>query len=140
MLSYAFIQLTIQWTLDKVLLVPVTILSGTIIFIGLGVIGATICFWTIKTPEFINIFTSGGYMMSSYPQHIFNRWIRTVFLFIVPVTFASYPTGLYLLERTDPNGMPAAIAWLAPLAAVLFFTLAYAFWRVGVGKYTSTGS
>lgn len=139
-LTYAFTQLPIHWTAAKVLLVPLTILSGTLIFMGLSVIGATICFWTIKTPEIVNVFTSGGYQMSGYPQHIFNRWIRAVFLFIVPVTFASYPTGLYLLERSDPNGLPAVVAWLAPVVAVLFFSVAYAFWRVGVGKYTSTGS
>lgn len=139
-LGYAFLQLPIHWSADKILLVPLTIVSGMVIFIGLGIIGATMCFWTVKTPEVINIFTSGGYMISGYPQHIFSRWIRSVFLFIVPVTFASYPAGLYLLDRSDPNGLPAAIAWLAPLVAALFFTLAYAFWRVGVSKYTSTGS
>lgn len=139
-LAYAFTQLPIHWTVDKVLLIPLTIMSGTLIFIGLSVIGATICFWTVKTPEVINVFTSGGYQISGYPQHIFNRWIRSVFLFIVPVTFASYPTGLYLLERSDPNGLPAGVAWLAPVIATVFFGVAYAFWRVGVGKYTSTGS
>jgi ABC-2 type transport system permease protein len=139
-LAYAFSQLPISWTPAKLALVPLTIASGATIFTGLAVIGATMCFWTVKTPEVINVFTAGGYQIGGYPQHIFNRWIRSVFLFVVPVTFASYPTGLVLLDRRDPSGLPAEIAWAAPLVAALFRGVASPFWRVGVTKYTSTGS
>ncbi len=139
-LAYAITHLQIAWTAERILIIPLTILSGSLIFIGLVVIGATITFWTIKTPEVIQIFTSGGFQMASYPLSIFNEWIRSVFLFIIPVAFASYPAGLLILGRTDPNGLPAASAWVAPLVAGAFFALSLAFWRLGVSKYTSTGS
>jgi ABC-2 type transport system permease protein len=139
-LIYALTSLPIAWTAERMLIIPVTIASGTVIFIALLMIGAAMCFWTVKTPEFINIFTSGGQQMTCYPQSIFNQWMRGVFLFVVPVAFASYPAGLLILGRSDPNGLPASAAWAAPLAATLFFLVALSFWRVGVDKYTSTGS
>jgi ABC-2 type transport system permease protein len=139
-LAYALPQLAIAWSPDKLLLVPVTVLSGAAIYMALIVIGATLCFWTVRTPEVINVFTFGGEQMTSYPLSIYQDWLRTFFLFIVPVGFANYPAGLYLLGRTDPHGLPAWLAWCAPVAAAAFLTLALRFWRIGVSKYTSTGS
>lgn len=139
-LGYAFSQLPIAWTADRALLLPVTILSGATIYLSLIVIGATLCFWTTKTPEVINVFTFGGEQMTSYPLSIYSGWLRAVFLFVVPVGFANYPAALYLLGRSEPTGLPAWLAWCAPLAAALFLGAALALWRVGVGRYTSTGS
>jgi ABC-2 type transport system permease protein len=139
-LTYAFAQLPIVWTPAKLLLLPLAILSGAAIYGGLVVIGATICFWTIKTPEVINAFTFGGEELSSYPLSIYSRPLRAVFLYIVPLGFANYPAALLLLDRADPHGLPAWLAWLAPIVAALFFAVALVFWRLGVSKYTSAGS
>jgi ABC-2 type transport system permease protein len=139
-LAYALPRVGIAWSPDKLLLLPVTVLSGTAIYMALIVIGATLCFWTVRTPEVINIFTFGGEQMTSYPLSIYHEWLRTFFLFIVPVGFANYPAGLYLLGRADPNGLPVWLAWCAPLAGAVFLALALRFWRFGVTRYTSTGS
>ena len=139
-LAYAFAQLPIAWSPAKLLLVPLTILSGMAIYTGLVVIGATVCFWTIRTPEVINVFTVGGAEAAGYPLQIYSGWIRAIFLFVIPIGFANYPAALLLLGRTDPFGLPAWAAWLAPLAATLFCLVAFAFWRVGVTKYQSAGS
>jgi ABC-2 type transport system permease protein len=139
-LAYAFTQVEIAWSLDRLLLLPVTIAAGAAIYMALLVIGATLCFWTVKTPEVINVFTFGGEQLTSYPLSIYQEWLRTFFLFIVPVGFVNYPATLYLLGRTDPHGLPAWLAWCAPLVALAFMALALRFWSFGVSKYTSTGS
>jgi ABC-2 type transport system permease protein len=139
-LAYALTRLPIGWTPARALLLPLTILSGAAIYVGLLVIGATICFWTIKAPEVLNAFIFGGEEATSYPLSIYSRWLRSLFLYVVPLGFANYPAALLLLGRTDPHGLPAWLAWFAPLVAALFFAVALAFWRFGVSKYTSTGS
>src|SRR3954463_5715018 len=138
-LLYAFSQLSIAWTPADVVLVLLTLASGTLIFMALYVIGAAICFWTIKTPEIINALTFGGTQLTSYPLSIYHRVIRTIFLFIIPVAFVNYPTALILLNRADPLGLPRGVAWAAPLVAGVFFTIALGIWRIGVSKYTSAG-
>lgn len=141
-LGYGLAYAPIDWTaggLWKVLVLPVTIASGTVIYIALVVFGATLCFWTIKTPEAINVFTFGGRELTSYPLPIYNRWLRGLFLSIVPVAFASYPAALLLLERHDPY-LPSWLAWFAPLVAALFMAAALGFWRLGVSIYQSAGS
>lgn len=139
-LGYAFGRLAIDWTPDRLLLVPLTVAAGAAIYLALIVVGATLTFWTIKTPEVINVFTFGGEQLTSYPLSIYHEALRTLFLFIVPVGFANYPAALYLLGRQDPTGLPAWLAWCAPLAAAGFCALALRFWAYGVSKYTSTGS
>ncbi|HMQ31186.1 MAG TPA: ABC-2 family transporter protein [Chloroflexaceae bacterium] len=139
-LAYAFAHVEVAWTPDRLLLVPLTVASGATIYLSLVVIGATLCFWTVRTPEVINVFTFGGEQLTSYPLSIYHEWLRTFFLFIVPVGFVNYPAGLYLLGRADPHGLPAWLAWCAPLAALAFMALALRFWAFGVSKYTSTGS
>lgn len=139
-LGYAFVQLPIIWTPAHVILIPLTIASGVVIYLGLYVIGAAICFWTIKTPEVINAFTFGGNQLTSYPLSIYSQPLRAVFLWIIPVAFVDYPAALVLLGRTDPYGLAPSLAWAAPLVALVFLTIALAFWRIGVTKYQSAGS
>jgi ABC-2 type transport system permease protein len=137
-LSYALAQLTIDWTFTKVLVLPLAVVSSGFVFMGLFVIGATLCFWTVKTPEVINIFTFGGEFMAGYPVSIYNEWVRNVFLFVIPIAL-NYPAALFLLNRTDPY-VPTWLAWLALPIALLFFSIAFGFWQIGVRRYTSTGS
>lgn len=139
-LGYALVQLPIAWTPARLLLLPLSIGAGAAIYGGLAVIGAAICFWTIRTPEVIHIFSSGGSEAASYPLSIYGGVVRNVFLFVVPIAFANYPAALLLLGRSDPLGLPGWAAWLAPLAAALFCGAAGLFWRYGVSRYQSTGS
>lgn len=139
-LGFAFARLDIDWSLARLAVLPISLISGSIIYLALIVIGATLCFWTIKTPEVINVFTFGGETVTSYPLSIYSRPLRIVFLGLVPLGIANYPAALLLLGRSDPHGLPAGLAWAAPLVAALFFAAALAFWRLGVSKYQSSGS
>lgn len=139
-LAYAFSNLAIVWSGTKLLLLPLTLVAGTTIYMGLFVMSATLCFWTVKMPEVVNIFTFGGDYLVSYPLGIYNRLVRTIFLAIIPVAFVNYPTALFLLGRSDPYGLSPRLAWAAPLVAAIFFSVALLIWRFGVSKYQSTGT
>jgi len=139
-LGYALSQLSIAWTPARLLILPLAIVSAAVVYLALIVIGATVCFWTVKTPEVINIFTVGGDFLISHPLAIYNEWVRGVFLFVIPLAFCTYPAALLILGRSDPHGLPAGLAWAAPLMAGLFLAVACGFWRVGVTYYQSTGS
>lgn len=139
-LGYALAHLPVAWTPARLLLLPLAVGSAAVVYLALSVIGATICFWTIKTPEVINIFTVGGDFLISHPLAIYSEWVRGVFLFVVPLAFCTYPAALQILGRSDPHGLPAGLAWAAPLVAGLFLALARGFWHIGVTYYQSTGS
>ena len=50
-----------------------------------------------------------------------------------------YPT-LWLLDKPDPLGLPAWLAFLSPVVCLLVFAVGVRMWWFGVQKYTSTGS
>lgn len=139
-LAYALIQAPVLWSPATLTLLPLSIVCATLVYLSLIVIGATLCFWTIKTPEVINIFTIGGDFLISHPMSIYNQWVRSIFLSVIPLGFCTYPAVLLILGRSDPHGLPSSVAWGAPLVSGLFFLLARAFWQYGVGHYKSTGS
>jgi len=130
----------IHWTLGKVVVLALTVPSGTAIFFSTFVIGAASSFWTVEANEAVNIFTNGGTQLLSYPLDIYHVSLRRFVTFVVPLAFVSYYPGLYLLDRPDPLGLPAWVGFLAPLAALVFAALAWVVWSMGVRHYQSTGS
>jgi len=139
-LLLSFFLNPIQWTLVKIILVPIVIVSTIAFFGGLFIVGATICFWTVESLEAINIFTYGGTTMISYPMHIYGDWVRRFFTFVVPAALLTYYPALYFLGKPDPFGMPPVMPFLAPVAGFAVLATAFAFWQVGVRHYQSTGS
>ena len=130
----------LQWSVTKVVVLLIGIFSGSIIFLSVMLLGATICFWTIETTELLNMLTYGGREMLSYPLTIYNTVMQRIFLFIVPLAFGSYVPTCYVLGRPLPFGIPAEIAFVAPLIACAFAFISGCIWRFGVRRYQSTGS
>lgn len=129
-----------HWTLAKLALLPIGVVSGAAIFVAVLILGATLCFWTVETTELVNILTYGGREMLSWPMNIYNQAMQRFFLFVIPLAFGSYVPTCYLLDRPLPFGLPAIMAFVAPLIALAFALVAWSIWNVGVRHYQSTGS
>lgn len=130
----------LHWTFWKILVLLLGIFSGSIIFVSILLLGATLCFLTVETTELINILTYGAREMLSYPITIYNQLLQRFFLFIVPVAFGSFVPACYILEKPLPFGLSPAIAFVSPVAALLFAAIAGLVWNFGVHHYQSTGS
>lgn len=139
-LGLAQVAIPLHWTIGKALFFPVAIVSGTLVFLAILAIGATICFWTVETTEMTNIFTYGGVYMSTYPLPIYHAWLRRFFTFGVPLAFVTYYPALYLLDRPDPLDLPSWFCFLSPFCALVMCVVAGLFWGIGVRHYRSTGS
>lgn len=139
-LVYALTHVPITWTAGRMVMLPVTIVSGTAIYAAVWVIGVTVTFWTVEAREVTNAFTYGGSFLASYPVNIFGGWTRRLLAFVVPMAFVSYFPGLYLLGRADPLGAPPALRYAAPVVATVLGLIAFQVWGFGVRHYRSTGS
>jgi ABC-2 type transport system permease protein len=137
---WAVVALQIDWSIAKASLLLAAIAGGVCLFMGIVVIQATITFWTTETLEMMNAFTYGGEAASEYPMAIYRAWFRKFFLFVLPLGCANYLPALAIMGRPDPLGTPRVLQWSSPLAGVVFLTIALQFWKVGVRRYTSTGS
>jgi ABC-2 type transport system permease protein len=130
----------IQWTLGKLVYLPLVIGGMVAFFGGLFVIGATITFWTIESIEVMNVLTYGGSEMMQYPMHIYPDLMRRFFTFVIPAIFLNYYPALYFLDKPDPLGFPTFLRFISPLIGVGILLLGLAFWRFGIRHYQSTGT
>lgn len=138
--ALALQQTDIQWTLVKLIYLPIVILSITCFFGGLFVVGATITFWTVESIEVMNIITYGGSYVMSYPMNIFQTWIRRFFTYMLPAIFLNFYPALYFLGKPDPFHLPLFTRFLSPVVGTAVLALALRFWRFGIQHYQSTGS
>jgi ABC-2 type transport system permease protein len=130
----------LHWTLLKLLALLLGIVSGSLIFLSILLLGATMCFWTVQTSELTNILYYGGREMLSYPISIYHPTIQRILLFVVPLAFGTFLPTCYLLDRPLPLGLPSWLAFLSPPVALAFTAIAVWAWGFGIRHYESTGS
>lgn len=140
MLGIGIARVDIDWSVAKAAYMVVVIASGMALFSGLFTIEAIISFWTVNSVEAINAFTYGGSDLGQYPLHIFQRGMRLLFLWLIPIGFVTFYPALYFLGKDDPLGLPAVAPFLAPVPAFAFCFVVGLGWQVALRHYRSTGS
>ncbi len=138
-LIFALVTVDIDWSVGRVLAIPLAITAGAVIYAAVWVSLATIAFWIVDAIEVVNAFTYGGSFLSQYPIGIFARWLRGLVVFVVPIAFVAYFPALYLLDKDDALGLPRALSFVSPLVACLAAISAAAIWRNAVRHYQSAG-
>ncbi|MFJ6512210.1 ABC transporter permease [Streptomyces sp. NPDC091406] len=139
-IGYAVATLDIAWTPLKVLMLPMTVLSGAAIFGAIFIAGAAFQFVAQDASEVQNSFTYGGTTLLQYPPTVFAKDLVRGVTFVVPLAFASWLPALYVLGREYPVDLPQWVAFLPPLVAAGCCGLAGLAWRAGLRSYRSTGS
>jgi ABC-2 type transport system permease protein len=133
-------MLDLDWTVAKGIVLAVSLVTGTVIFGAVFVLGAAFQFISIDSTELANSFTYGGQQLTQYPLSIFGREILRAVTFVVPLAFVNYYPVLFVLGKPTPLGLPSWIGLLAPAVAVMMTALASLAWRGGLRRYRSTGS
>ena len=135
LIIFACINLGIEWTFLKVLIVIEMIISGIITFFGVYLFTASITIFTINRAEFINIFTDGGRELCYYPLDIFKKFISRLFTFIIPFATFNYMPLRFLLGFSD------ASVWniIYPLISIVFCIIGYFVFNLCMRKYKSCG-
>ncbi|MGE7435841.1 ABC transporter permease [Kitasatospora sp. NPDC001175] len=139
-LGWSLGALSVHWTADRLLLVPVLLLCGTVIFGAVFVGGATLQFWWGEARELQNSLTYGGATLIHYPPTIFAKELVAGVVFGVPLAFVNWLPALRILDKPDPLGLPTAFQYASPLAAALCVLAAALLWRAGLRAYRGTGN
>ncbi|MEH0444266.1 ABC transporter permease [Streptomyces sp. B21-102] len=139
-LGWALVSLDVAWTPVKVLLVPVMVVCGGLIFSAVFVAGAAFQFVAQDAAEVQAAFTFGGQTLLQYPPTVFGRELLRSVTFVLPLAFVNWVPAAYVLGRPYPLGLPGWAAFASPVAALLCCVAAGLAWRVGLRSYRSTGS
>jgi ABC-2 type transport system permease protein len=130
----------LDWTVAKGIVLVLSVVTGSVIFGAIFVLGAAFQFVSIDAAEVTNSFTYGGQQLTQYPLSVFGREIVRAVTFVVPLAFVNYYPVLFVLGKPAPLGLPSWIGLLAPAVAVVMTALASLAWRGGLRRYRSTGS
>lgn len=133
-LIWALYALGIHWTIGKIVIILISLLSGIALFYGLFVLQATLSFWTVETLELMNILTYGGTEAGQYPLSIYRPGFQMFFTFIVPLACVN------TIPYQQITGNSSAIGIISLISGFLFLVFSLQIWRIGVRHYTSTGS
>ncbi|MCP8967113.1 ABC transporter permease [Ectobacillus ponti] len=136
-LVWALLHVSVEWTVLKVLTLCFMLLGGLLIFSGIYILMATVCFWTVQGLEVTNIFTDGGREMAQYPLNIYQKWLTQFFTYVIPFGTINYIPLMYILGKSEGHEV---LAVLAPLLGGLFILPCLILWHIGVRHYRSTGS
>jgi ABC-2 type transport system permease protein len=131
--------LGIEWTWGAWATLLFAVLGGVALFSGILVLQATLAFWTVESLEVANTLTYGGVEAAQYPLDVYARWFRNFLTFVVPLGCVSYYPVAAVLGHVDASGLAG---WLrvTPIVGFVFLGGAIFVWRLGVRRYTSTGS
>ncbi|WP_237773569.1 MULTISPECIES: ABC transporter permease [Streptomyces] len=139
-LGYALVAVDVDWNVLKVLMVPLMLVCGAVIFGSVFVAGGAFQFVAQDAAEVQNAFTYGGTTLLQYPPTVFAKELLRGVTFVLPLAFVNWLPGLYVLGRPYPLDLPRWVAFTPPLVAVCTLALAGLAWRAGLRSYRSTGS
>ncbi len=125
----------ITWSPDKIFTLFLMVVCGSLIFSGLFLIQSAFAFFTTEGLEFMNVLTYGGRDHGRYPYSIYGKEVLRFLTFVIPLASFQYYPLLYLLDIEK-----SIFYMLTPLFGLLFLIPSYAFFRLGLRHYKSTGS
>ncbi len=134
-LIYAMSRSGVVWAMDRILVLILMILGGTLMFTGLFILHAVVCFFTLEGLEVMNILTDGSRSYGEYPVSIYGKEMLKFYTYVIPVALIQYYPLLYILGRTGDFRFG-----LLPLFGALFLVPCFFLWKFGVRRYKSNGS
>jgi ABC-2 type transport system permease protein len=134
-LIYTSGQLHLQWTPLQIVLLPVMLLSSSLVMISIIVASASSAFWVIHSyPLMALAFKMREF--APYPVTIFDGLFRSIFTVFIPIAFiAFYPTQVFLRPQDA-----SVLVYCSAFVGFITFAVAYWVWTLGINRYTGTGS
>lgn len=138
-LALGCVQARVRFTFLKALLLLWSILGGSALVLALFLIEATLCFFSVKSIEMVNVLTYGGRSACQYPVDIYPRWLQLLFSVVAPFALTTHLPAAYILDK-PLWGAGATAAFIAPLSGFMLLALMTLVFYQGLRHYRSTGS
>jgi ABC-2 type transport system permease protein len=121
--------------------VPLIVLGGALIDLGISLTIATCSFWVIRVDTLRWVVMSLEQDFTRYPISIYTRGVRIVLAFVLPFAFMNYFPATYFLQKAETGlHLNPAVGLLTPAIGLAWFAAAYVFWIYGLRHYQGTGS
>ena len=128
-------QLSIEWSVPKVLLGIAAVFFATFIYTGIKTATAAVALWSKRSGNIIYMV----YMFNDfakYPVTIYNEVVKNLITYVIPFAFTAYFPALYLLTGENP----LFNVGMTVLMSVVLMSLGVFVWHRGIRAYESAGS
>ncbi|HET7815685.1 MAG TPA: ABC-2 family transporter protein [Candidatus Baltobacteraceae bacterium] len=121
--------------------VPLVVIGGALIELGISLAVATMAFWFVRVDTLRWVVMSLEQEFTRYPISIYTRGVRIVLAFVFPFAFMNYFPATFLLHKAETGlALSPQVGLLTPVIGVAWLAASYAFWRIGLQRYQGTGS
>lgn len=138
---YSSSKISIEWTMQKIILACSCVCSGVLIQGALFLMFASLSFFIVKTDNLRNVLYWNIKSFMGYPISIYPKLIQYFVVYIIPLAFVNYfPSQLLMGVFKEGNIFPAVYISISAAIGMVLFGLSYLFWRFSLRFYASTGS
>lgn len=137
---YTANRVGIHWNLQTIVYYLFAIIGGVLIQGAVFLIFASIHFYLIKADSVKEVLYWNLRKFAGYPISIFHKAIQALLIYVIPFAFVNYFPAQFLLRKDDMEVYPDFYMFIAPVVGIALYLLAYAFWRISVKYYKSTGN
>ncbi|MDQ2866308.1 MAG: ABC-2 family transporter protein [Candidatus Eremiobacteraeota bacterium] len=121
--------------------IPLTVIGGALIDLGISLAIATVSFWFVRVDTLRWAVMSLEQDFTRYPISIYSRGVRLMLTFVFPFAFMNYFPATYFLQKADTGlQLNPVVGLLTPAIGLAWLLVSYLFWQVGLRRYQGTGS
>jgi ABC-2 type transport system permease protein len=129
----------VEWSAAAISFVVLAVVGAALIEVGVKLAVVSLSFRFLSTRRAVMIVDDVFSTFGNYPMRIFGGLTQILLTFALPVAFLAYLPATVLLGRTGELTIHPLFAYLAPVAGVAVFGLAYLFWKGEIRQYQSSG-
>lgn len=120
---------------NKIILMVLSIIFGTVIYFAIKIICTSVSFWTKESGELLQtVYQVSDF--SKYPASIYPLPIRMIITYLLPFALVAYYPACYFLDK----GINKSIIFYEGVVAIISFSFAVLFFNIGISKYESVGN
>ncbi len=131
----AITHIKFEVTFFKILLLIGLLAFSVMIYFAMYILAACLCFKTIESLEFTNIFTDGSHEFGQYPMAIFRKEVLYFFTYIIPIACVNYYPIKYILGESHN-----LLYLISPIFCFVLLGIAILTFNRCMEYYTSSGS
>ena len=139
-ISLAYTQLDLHWVGWKWGFCLIAVISGAAIEFAIDTLVACTGFWTGRSRGTSFIVNQFYGLVHQYPVDIFGNAFRVIVTGLIPVAFMNYYPALVLLDKVNYASPGWVLSYMSPLVALLLVGILSVVWRLGLNRYSSSGS
>ncbi|MDP5274886.1 ABC transporter permease [Chengkuizengella axinellae] len=134
-MGYAWLQLDVGFVWYDPFVLVLMVIGSVLIYAGVYITITSLSFFSDSptgiTPMIWNIQNYGR-----YPVDIYNKVIKFTLTWLLPFAFVGVYPASFFLDKDISQGF----ALLTPVVGIVFFSIGFVVWNVGVNRYKGAGS